>query len=712
MGRVAWIGLVTLAAWATVIGPARCLDPEAVIGLGWLEEAELGPGGDLVATCSASAVHVWHANGSLEGVFRCPDGVFFMGCEWSPDGSMLAIADTIGRVSLVRGSDLAMVDRLGEPDLGWDCWSWRETYWGFDPYPLRWSPGGEVLAHGWCDGSINFYDAENRTYLKTYRPEEGESFPDTESLDWSPDSGFLLHGHYDLVRLLDAVDMAPVLSLPCAGRVAALSPDGSLIASGNGTSVELHSSRDGSILASLDVESPPTSFSWLGDSSSMLVTGTEDGEVLVWAVGEGQVTSRVSAHRSCVVSLSVESSCLASASSDQTVRLWMIDRAGSLLPMRTLSGWGPAVRQIYWMPGGETMLAVRTGREGGVSLVDLAGEETPAVGVAAEREEFFDAALSPDGRMVAVVQAKQGVSIWYPAFGTLATRLESTEGCMSLDWCPADPEVIAMAGFGGVQIRNVFTGELLSRIGGLTEDEEAGHASGVGWSPDGELLSVGFRSRLEVWDPWTPRLLATWPEWTYISPQRWSPDGSRIAYISSYEHGDEWADMHPSCHQLWQIGKLVVLELVAGSSGPGLVLLDEKPLPAAQGRRLDWSPNSTILVVGLGTQEYELGLEEELMDCFGYARSELLFLELDGEGQLLPVLNLKGPARGISSVDWSTDGLRIAAGSNDGTIWVWGMPVEMLAEAGDPTWVLAAGVGVFVFRLSVATGKRTTQDLR
>ncbi|MGQ9586518.1 MAG: WD40 repeat domain-containing protein [Anaerolineae bacterium] len=46
-------------------------------------------------------------------------------------------------------------------------------------------------------------------------------------------------------------------------------------------------------------------------------------------------------------------------------------------------------------------------------------------------------------------------------------------------------------------------------------------------------------------------------------------------------------------------------------------------------------------------------------------------MQVDTPSGLVPVLNLTGPTRPTSSVDWSPAGGKIVGGSDDGTIMIW-----------------------------------------
>ena len=660
------------------------LEPDVVLGLGWLQQAKLSPDAELVATCSDSALHVWRISGSLVGVFRCPDGVFFLGCEWSRDGSRIAIANVIGRLTLVRVSDMSMEGRMERGDLGspfgCDCWSWRENTWGFSPYPLKWSPNNSLLAHGWCNEMIQFYDVENKSFIKAYRPGEPEG--DIECLDWSPDSEYLLIGGTGFIRLLDADDFVSVLNLPSRSRVAALSPNGTLISLVNETTIYIYSVGDGEVLASLKISSKPTSLAWSRDSS-LLIIGTVNGRIVSWKGDEDGVVSSISAHSSRILSLSSVSSFLASTSADQTTKTWSFDSDGFLSLIHVFSGWGPAIRSLYWSSGTDLLVAAHSGCVYPVRTYGLDGSELLRIGSFQGCEEYVCAVPSPDGKMIATIHDRYKVSIWDGVYGTLAARIDTSLRACAAEWCPTKPGILALAGRGGVEIYDVDSGELLTRIGGFT-DEEVDETYGLDWSPDGKMLSIGFLSRIEIWDPWLPRLLASKPDWSYVGTPVWAPDGCKIAYVSIFDSPrDEWGNMHPSCFELWQIGKLTILEVNThqGQEGKGvsLIPISEILLPSSGRRQVDWSPNSTIVAVGIGSQEYELGMQDQLMECFGIARPGIILWQLSQTGAM-PVMNLTGPSRGVSTLDWSSNGSRIAAGSNDGTIWVWSLPKGLLPE--------------------------------
>jgi len=659
------------------------IEPQALIGLGSLQRAELDPRGKYLASCSDSFLHIWHLNGTLKGALPALDGMPWAGFSWSPNGSMIAVANFRGRILVVRSETLSTLAEI-EYDY--------HAYWGVGskvniiPWPLEWSPNASLIALGWCDGKAHIFDVSEKAHLFSLNETGFEAW--VRNVDWSPDGGRFLRTGWDSTLVYNlstgTLDLKLDQGEPVYGHdLASFSPAEPLIASLYQYTLKLYDSASGLLVDSVHVSMEADSLAWSPDGR-LLAVGTSGGGILVFRRDGLGLVANVSAHFSPVVFLSWTGRLLASTSGDQTVKLWEVDSgSGAMRLLRTFSGWGLAVTSVQWYPDGQHILAA-CGTEDPVKVFGVDGSEKlriPAQGLG-----FESATVSMDGKMIATA-SKREVSIWDARFGTLAGRLETTYDVEQIRWSPAKSNVLAVARWDGVDLWDVLNldGGPLSRV----VPESNMNVRCLAWSPDGGMLALGCLSTVEVWDPWRPVHLVSVPIWWYVLAVEWSPDGSKLACLAGYGPSfGEYDRQNPppqQCRVIDELAELTVWSVQRSEGQLRLSVLGEALLPLSRLTPpgcFSWSPNSTVLVAATGSErEYFWDRLAEILErqCGVMMEPGLVFWQLV-QGSMVPVLNLTGPVRPVSSVSWSPDGSMVAAGSDEGVIRIWRIPAGTVAE--------------------------------
>ena len=419
--------LLLSTAHAGVMGQSSS-EPELVIGLGWLQRAELDPSGRFLATCSDSALHIWYVNGSLVSTLPAREGVPWAGFGWSPSGSMIAVSNYLGKIIIVATPGLVDVAELEYDYHGMSMGGGP----ALDTWPLSWSPNGSLLAHGWWY-EIHIYDVKSKRHLGALR-EGGPWSADVNDMDWSPDGMKILGAGSNGTCVYDLSSGRTLLRLDLLEEdmwgldLAAFSPDGTTIATlhrdalriGSSyypeISLRLYDAANGALRASVVMEDEysdsQAGLAWSPDGRFVAV-GTTRGRILLFRGSDGDMVSNTSAHPSAILSLSWVGCRLSSASEDQTVKLWEVDAStGLVTPVRTFLGWGSAVRMIQWYPDGEHLLSVQGGSEAQVRVYVANGSEDFRIEPTDRRGESVSAAISPDGKMIVTATRFRGVSIW------------------------------------------------------------------------------------------------------------------------------------------------------------------------------------------------------------------------------------------------------------------------------------------------------------
>jgi uncharacterized protein with WD repeat len=225
------------------------------------------------------------------------------------------------------------------------------------------------------------------------------------------------------------------------------------------------------------------------------------------------------------VSWSPDGKTLASASQDQTVRLW--DPATGK-QIRACAGDKGNVESVTWSPGGKTLASA--GQDWTVRLWDSAtGKEIRAC--AGHKRPVWSVSWSPDGKTLASAGEDGTIRLWDPATGKEIRACAGDKGNVeSVTWSP-DGKTLASAGNDKtVRLWDAATGKEIRVCAGHEE-----WVRSVTWSPDGKTLASASHDRtIRLWDAASGkeiRSLAT--NHAGFESVAFSPDGRRLASANS-----------------------------------------------------------------------------------------------------------------------------------------------------------------------------------
>jgi WD40 repeat protein len=265
-------------------------------------------------------------------------------------------------------------------------------------------------------------------------------------------------------------------------------------------------------------------------------------------------------HEREVVSLawSPDSTLIASASHDSTVRVWKAE-TGKILT--TFRGHTAPVGVVAWSPEG-TLIA-----SGGCDNRVYVWEARTGKPVTRYEKHtgwiYQGLVWSPDGQQLASASWDQTVQVWDARTGetTLVFRGHQAVVC-SLAWSPDGNFIASGSGHPEclVYVWHAQTGALHTTYHRHQEDRNqerdvpasfdedtasaARSASDVrclAWSPDGiKIASSGIVFSCNIWNPLTGRHLVQLPYGCTSGPVAWSPNGAYIATPRPLEGVDLW----------------------------------------------------------------------------------------------------------------------------------------------------------------------------
>jgi WD40 repeat protein len=442
---------------------------------------------------------------------------------------------------------------------------------------------------------------------------------------------------------------------------------------------------------------------------------------------------------------------LASASEDQTARIWSTD--GTTIAV--LRGHRGAVSGIAWSRNGK--LLATSSRDGTVRLWNPNG--TAGAVLPAGHAPVTCVAISPDGARIASGDADRIVQIW-SADGKRVARCAGHLGpIVALDWSP-DGKLLA-SGCEGLASREGEQAErailcLWDRDGKRLQsiDSHAEAFDCVRFSPDGSKVATTSNDfHLKIWtvagELWSDNRADK------EAALRWTPDGQQIVLASpdrilaidvapgtntSSGRSDRareeqarqrgvlidktkrfekaiWNPKGEGFAALALDGQLRFFD----SAGKSLRVVQTKASPGYRAS-LSWRPDGNEIVVSgfikelpvfnrLGKELRHLNYQKECVFVAWSPDSKwVLGVPFGQEACLVPAeggteRTFAGHRDRIEAIAWSPDGKRFATGSKDSTIRIWSVngesiktiegfagDVDSLSWSPDGEWI-AAGLG-------------------
>jgi WD40 repeat protein len=549
----------------------------------------------LVTDVGASTLATWDVTtGELLNSVRVRDGyqgnvVYAPGRSVLSAGAMLLAATlddlTVGLWDVATGKPLQLLK--GDNAF-------------YPPKNLVFSPDQTLLAASSDDKTINLWDVRTGNLLHTLTEADLES----PSLAFSPGRGattlLAASGSEGKVWLWDAHSGAPIRTLEASSPSAqvfspAFSSDGALLAvkiyesssnpdvssmgviqiwqTTDGTLLRtlkedivgldlmfspddrllLSSSSDGTVqrwnaqtgapidmLTNFDrnttVYTPPLP-AFLLDGSSVYISNPSKDRIELWNLSTGRLQRTLTGLTSYVNNLvvSADGSTLASSELwDYSVRLWEAKTGQSLGNYKVYMDVGYG-KELAVSPDGK-LIATGDSRDGAGVYSVQTGEQLYALeGV---EKGINNLAYSPNGAILAAISGERTLTLINAQTGTFRHKLQTSSFAVGLAFSPDSDLVTVGTNEGVIELWDVAKGELVGTLTGETRD-----ILSVAFSPDGQILAAGIRDprlligsltpTIQLWDMKTRSLLTPPVGYaanvTYIT---FSPDGKLLTTAS------------------------------------------------------------------------------------------------------------------------------------------------------------------------------------
>ncbi|RKU28638.1 hypothetical protein C6497_07705 [Candidatus Poribacteria bacterium] len=555
--------------------------------------------------------------------------------DYSPDGSLLAVASTIG---------IWLYDVKTRKEI--------KFLTGHTHFinSIVFSPNGKNLASGSSGGTILVWNVEEGEVITTLKGHTDEVY----SLAFSPDGNMLVSGSEDeLIKIWNLKDSKAPITIP--GHIdgvtyIAISPDGNLLAS-SGRSVHrisLWNLKNGKFHKFLSGHKKDINSIAFTSDGTTLVSGSDDGTIRFWNTKEG---NQLKTYEGILAILSPDGNRFASYTSDGIVRIWDI-QSGNLL-----CSTKPATENVYDMTfshDGRTITA-NTGLELHFWNVETGHLIDTIIGYS---QGIDSLKYTHNGQTL--VSVDDYIKIWDLTNSKLQKSLSLQESISSISLVP-DNDTIAIGDYDNlIYLWDMNTD--MNKV--ILKGHKAGIAS-VAFSPDGKkLASSSWDDSIRLWDSITGEHITTVTEEAFSSRNiDFSKDGNSLVFID-----------RNSSIIFWNLDTLnIEKDIDLDSNYPYSMAL---------------SPDGKIIAVGYDNEEihlFDVSTEEVVRTIQTVGRTDKLDFSPDGQtlagcgsevylwdvntGKLIDTLT--GHTNQVFTIAFSPDGKTLASGGWDSTIIIW-----------------------------------------
>jgi WD40 repeat protein/tRNA A-37 threonylcarbamoyl transferase component Bud32 len=386
-----------------------------------------------------------------------------------------------------------------------------------------------------------------------------------------------------------------------------------------------------------------------------LASASYDQTVKVWDARSGQELLTLQGHAG------PDGKRLASASFDRTVKVWDAQTGQEVL---TLKGHTSHVTSVCFSPDGKRLASASYDQTLKVWNA-LTGQEQ--LTLKGHTRYVLSVHFSPDGKRLASASSDQTVKVWDAQTGKEQLTLKGhTDWVRSVCFSPDSKRLATASHDKTVKVWDVQTGQEVLTLRGHTN-----FVHSVCFSPDGQRLASASEDRtVKLWDAQTGQEQLTLKGHTNtVSSVCFSPDGTHLASASYDTMAKVW-DAQTGQQALTLKGHTLPVSSVCFSP-------DGKRLASA-------SQDQTVKVWDTQTGQESLTLKGHtrylLSVCFSPDGKRLASASSDQTVKLWDAqtgqeqLTLKGHTDWVRSVCFSPDSKRLATASHDKTVKVWDAP--------------------------------------
>jgi RNA polymerase sigma factor (sigma-70 family) len=473
------------------------------------------------------------------GTVRFRHGLGVYSVAYSPDGRLIASTGGDGAVRLWDAATGRLVREVARRPQ-------REATFAV------FSPDGKLLALGGPQEGVGRV-APKPMPVFLYEVATGKLVrrldvhgPGLRGATFAPDGKALATAEGEMtIRLWDVATGKEVRRLEGGGHALAFSPDGKLLAAGGGKTVwdrvkprpgggdvRVWEVASGNQLHHLAREQRQVTAVAFSADGKLLASASEDQTVRLWDVATGKerrqfvhdMAGRWAHSGVQAMALSPRGPLLATGGADGVIRLW---DTGTGKELRKLTGHHWWVVALAVSPDGKTLASGSW--DGTIRLWDVTtGKERRPSG---EHQSSVRAYPSPDGKLLVTASYDDTVRLWDRATGKRRLTLRAGADGITSSALSADGKFLAAGGKDmAIRVWDLGTGKVVHTLTGHKKEGKDGDIAALAFSPDGKLLaSAGSHDKTIIfWDAPTGKELRRVTQ-RGVSQLAFAPDGKTLA---------------------------------------------------------------------------------------------------------------------------------------------------------------------------------------
>ena len=280
-------------------------------------------------------------------------------------------------------------------------------------------------------------------------------------------------------------------------RRVAFSPEGQTVASASkDKTVKIWRVEDGTLLQTLRHDAHVRAVAFSADGE-LIVTGDSDGNLRLWK-SSGELLTTFSGHRSEIndAAFSPVNRTFATTSHDRQVKLWdaseILAREGENadpLPLQEFIGHSDKVWDVDFSTDGQLLATASSDNTAKIWSLDGTDQNT----LEAHTNWVRSVSFSPDGKVLVTGSDDNTVKLWSQRGILLKTFIGHDASVRSVDFATDGKSIASASDDSTIRLRS---------IEGAVVEILQGHRSGikgVRFSPDNLIASVGTGKTLKIW---------------------------------------------------------------------------------------------------------------------------------------------------------------------------------------------------------------------
>ena len=225
----------------------------------------------------------------------------------------------------------------------------------------------------------------------------------------------------------------------------------------------------------------------------IIASASRDNTIRLWNASTGDTIRTLRGHRNGVnsVAFSPDGQIIASGSWDDTIRLWNASTGDTI---RTLRGHRDNVYNVVFSPDGQIIAS--GSRDDTIRLWNASTGDTIRT-LRGHRDSVYNVVFSPDGQIIASGSWDNTIRLWNASTGdTIRTLREHRNSVYSVAFSP-DGQILASASADDtIRLWNASTGDTIRTLRGHRNSVYS-----VAFSPDGQILaSASADATIRLWN--------------------------------------------------------------------------------------------------------------------------------------------------------------------------------------------------------------------